>query len=124
MVWPHKILKLIFQKQSLCPRNKCTDHWRKLPNLTAFLEIFLNLKNNNSVERGGQPNAYDCIQGGKGGLILAIFEGTYYVDDPLGQNSRNFYGFLNKKSVFLQILYHSSVTWDIIPLYFFSQNFT
>ena len=27
-----------------------TEHWRKLPNFTTFLEIFLYLKNNNSVE--------------------------------------------------------------------------
>ena len=31
--------------------------------------------------------------------------------------------FWNSKSVFLQILHHSSVTWDITPLYFFSWNF-
>ena len=31
--------------------------------------------------------------------------------------------FLNNKSVFLQILHQSSVSWDITPLYFFSFNF-
>ena len=41
---------LIFQTQPSCPRNICTEHWRKLPYLTAFLEIFLYLKNSNSVE--------------------------------------------------------------------------
>ena len=41
MIWFHKIFKLIFQKQPSCPRNICTEYWRKLPNLTAFLEIFL-----------------------------------------------------------------------------------
>ena len=30
--------------------NICTEHWRKLPNLTVFLEI-LYLRNNDSVER-------------------------------------------------------------------------
>ena len=49
-IWFHKILKLIFQKQLSCPRNICTQHWRKLPHLTAFLEIFLYLKNNNYIE--------------------------------------------------------------------------
>ena len=39
MIWFHKILKLIFQKQPSCPRNNCTGHWRKLPNLRALLEI-------------------------------------------------------------------------------------
>ena len=50
MIWFHKILKSIFQTQPSCHRNICTEHWRKLPNLTAFLEIFLYLKNNDSVE--------------------------------------------------------------------------
>ena len=50
MIWFHKILKLIFQKQPSFPRNICTEHWRKLPNLKAFLEIFLYLKSNDSVE--------------------------------------------------------------------------
>ena len=50
MIWFHKILQLIFQKQPSCPRNICSEHWRKPPNLTAFLEIFLYLKNNDSLE--------------------------------------------------------------------------
>ena len=37
MIWFQKILK--FLKQPLCPRNECLEHWRKLPNLTAFLQI-------------------------------------------------------------------------------------
>ena len=41
--WFHKILKLIFLKQPLCPRSICTQHLRKPPILTAFLEIFLYL---------------------------------------------------------------------------------
>ena len=40
-----------------------------------------------------------------------------------GQNSPNSCHFWNNKSVFLQILHHSSVSWDITPLYFFSWNF-
>ena len=50
MIWFHKIFKLIFQTQPPCPRNVCTGPWRKLPNLTAFLEIFLYLANSNSAE--------------------------------------------------------------------------
>ena len=50
MIWFHKILKLIFQTQPSCHRNICTEHWRKLPNLTAFLEIYLYLKNNDSIK--------------------------------------------------------------------------
>ena len=51
-IWLHEILKLIFQKQPSCPRNICTEHWRKPPIFTAFLEIFLylKLKDNDSVE--------------------------------------------------------------------------
>ena len=41
MIWFHKILKLIFQKQPSCPRNICTEHWRKLSNLTNFFCHFL-----------------------------------------------------------------------------------
>ena len=51
MIWFHKILKLIFQKQPPCSRNICTKHWRKPHIFIAFLEIFLYLKNNDSVER-------------------------------------------------------------------------
>ena len=41
-----------FLRQSWCPKNICTEHWRKLPNLAAFLEIYLHLKpkDNNSVK--------------------------------------------------------------------------
>ena len=38
MIWFHKILKWIFQKQPSCSRNICTEHWRKPPISTAFLE--------------------------------------------------------------------------------------
>ena len=41
-----------------------------------------------------------------------------------GQNSPNFCHFWKNKSVFLQILHQSSVSWDVTPLYFFSWNFT
>ena len=50
MVWFHKILKLIFQKQPSYHRNICTEYCRKAPIFTAFLEIFLYFKNNDSVE--------------------------------------------------------------------------
>ena len=41
----------------------------------------------------------------------------------LDQNSPNSCHFWNNKSVFLQILHQSLVSWDITPLYFFSFNF-
>ena len=50
MIRFHRTLKFLFQTQLLCPRNICTEHRRKLPYLTAFFEIFLYLKNNDSAE--------------------------------------------------------------------------
>ena len=38
-----------------------------------------------------------------------------------GQNSSNSCHFWNKKSVFLQILHHSSVSWDITYLFFLAE---
>ena len=40
-----------------------------------------------------------------------------------GQNLPNSCYFWNNKSVFLQILLHSSVSWDVTLLYFFTWNF-
>ena len=39
------------------------------------------------------------------------------------QNSPKSCNFRNNKLAFLQILHHSSVSWDTTPLYFFSWNF-
>ena len=50
MIWFYKIPKLIFQKQPSCPRDICIEHWRKPPVFTAFLEIFLYFKKNDSVD--------------------------------------------------------------------------
>ena len=48
--------------------------------------------------------------------IFETFEGS-------GQNlSNSSCQFWNNKSIPLQILYLSSVSWNIIPLYFFSQK--
>ena len=54
----------------------------------------------------------------KGPIKAQIFE-TFECSD---KNSPNCY-FRNNKLVFLQILHHSSVSWDATPLYFFSWNF-
>ena len=37
-----------FLKHPSCPRNIFTEHWRKLPNLTTFLDIYLYLKSKNN----------------------------------------------------------------------------
>ena len=50
MIWFPKVLKLILQMQPSCPRNTSTEHWRKVPNFTAFLEIFSHLKKIDSVK--------------------------------------------------------------------------
>ena len=55
----------------------------------------------------------------KGPIKVQILE-TF---ECLDQNSPNSCHFWNNKSVFLQILHQSSVSWDITPLYFFSLNF-
>ena len=55
----------------------------------------------------------------KGPIKVHIFENFEYLD----QSSRNSCHFWNKKLFFLQILHHSSVSWDINPLYYFSWNF-
>ena len=47
MIWFHKFLKLIFQTTPSC---FSTEHWKTLSNLTAFLEMCLYLKNNDSVK--------------------------------------------------------------------------
>ena len=55
----------------------------------------------------------------KGPIKVQILE-TFECSD---QNSPNSCHFWKKKSVFLQILHHSSVLWYIAPYYFFSWNF-
>ena len=52
-------------------------------------------------------------------IKVQIFE-TFECSD---KNSPNSCQFWNNKSVFLQILHQSSVSWDTTPLYFFSWNF-
>ena len=42
--------------------------------------------------------------------------------DTFKCSGKNLWNFSNHKSVFLQILHHSSVSWKITPLYFFRSN--
>ena len=53
-------------------------------------------------------------------LIKVQISETFECSD---QNSPSSCHFWNNKSVFLQTLHHSSVSWDIILLYFYSWNF-
>ena len=52
MIWFRKISKLIFQMQPSCPRNIYILNIEEnyLASLSAFLETFLYIKNNGSVE--------------------------------------------------------------------------
>ena len=132
MIWFHKILKLIFQKPPSSPRNKCTEHWRKLPNFTAFLEIFLYLSKNN-----------DFVEHVPKFLLIVLFiylvdlvvlDFYFYLVPPFNFLKWNRYfsawenlensscNFWKHDSVFLQILHHPSVSWNITPLYFLSSN--
>ena len=54
----------------------------------------------------------------KGPIKVQILE-TFECPDHISSNSCHFW---NNKSVFLQILHRSSVSWDIAPLYFFCWN--
>ena len=154
MIWFHKILKLIFQKQPSCPRNLCTKHWRKLPNLAAFLEIFTCVKSFVNCAIHYSANFWDFwVLGSKFFKFLmsvlkrqvssssnflsffSVITHTCYVNFKLvhfliwikgSHQSSNFdiegFGenlpnslrhFLNHKSVFLEVLHHSSVSWKI-----------
>ena len=129
MIWFHKILKLIFQMQLLCSRNICLEHWKKLPNLTVFLDIFLNLKNNDSVEHvykvllielfiyfRGRINFSHCIW--SIWLFWIVIEIIIFqsVNKNLPNSSCHF---RKHEPIFLQILHLSSLPSNITPLYFF-----
>ena len=57
----------------------------------------------------------------RGSLQIPNFETFKCSGENLPYSSCNF---PNHKSVFLQILHHSSVSWKITPLYFFRSNVT
>ena len=62
---------------------------------------------------------YFAIYFAQKGLISANFK-DFLV---LGSKFTKFLSFWNQKLVFLHILQHPSVSWDINPMYFFSLNF-
>ena len=122
-IWLHKILKLIFQMQPSCHRIICIEHWRKLHNLTTFFEIFLYLKNNDSVEHVLQILHQSSLQsnitpltyiyyGQKQPIKVHIFE----IFKCSTQNLSNYSSqFSIDKSIPLQILHHS-FSWHVTPL--------
>ena len=103
---------------------KCSDE--NLPNSSCHFpnhkSVFLQILHHSSVSWKITPlyffrsNVIYFAQ--KGPIKVQIFE-TFECSD---QTSPNSYHFWNKKLFFLQILHHTSVSWDIIPLYFFSSN--
>ena len=105
--WPWftwKFLKLFLRKPS-CPRNICTEHWRKLPNLIAFLKIYLYLKSKNN----------DFVKNvSKVLLNVPFIYFTAYANLP--NSSCHFW---KHKSFFLQTLHQSSLPSNITPLHFF-----
>ena len=140
MIRFHRILKLIFQKQSICPRNIYIELWGKLPNLRAFFKIFFYLKNNDFAEHVQKVLL----------IVLAIyFQGkikiftrhlvdlallNFYFDlaplfyfqiwnrcfsacENVPNSSCHFW---KHKSVFLKILHQSSVPSNITPLYLYT----
>ena len=105
----HKILRLIFEKQPSCPRNVCTKHWRKLPNLTVFLDIFLYLSL--------------LVLNFDFDLVLPFYFlkwSCYFI--ACGNLPNSLCHFWKQKLVFLEILHQSSVPSNITSLYFFSSK--
>ena len=127
MVWFHKILKLIFQKQPSCSKNICTEHWRKLLYLTAFLEIFWCLKNNDSVEDTYKVLLFvlfiyfqSKIKFSHSIWSIWLFWNHYFSACENLLNSS--WHFWKHKLVYLQIFHQSSVPSNITPLSLFSSK--
>ena len=104
---------------------KCSDE--NLPNSSCYFpnhkSVFLQILHDSSVSWKITPLHFFRSKviyfARKGPIKVQILE-TFECSD---QNSPNSCHFWNNKLVFLQILHHSSVSWDITPLYFFSWNF-
>ena len=104
---------------------KCSDE--NLPNSSCYFpnhkSVFLQILHDSSVSWKITPLYFfrsNVIYFAQGGPIKVQILETF---ECLDQNSPNSCHFWNNKSVFLQILHQSSVSWDITPLYFFSWNF-
>ena len=85
--------------------------------------MFLQILHDSSLSRMINPLYFSrsnvtCF-GQKGPIKGQIFE-TFECSD---QNSPNFCNFWKSKLVFLQILHHSSLSWDKTPRYFSSWSF-
>ena len=139
MIWFHKIPKLLFQKKPWFPRNICTEHWRKPSIFTAFLEIFLYPKNNESVEYVFLIVLFIYFQGKSKVFLMDpvnLFVSKFYFTlfllfyflklnhyFSVCENLPNSWCHFGKqKSVFLQILHQSPVPSNIILIYIFTSN--
>ena len=103
---------------------------KKLPNLTAFLEIFLYLKSNDSVEHylcysfiSKVKYSFHTASGWSGFSVLPFYvlkwNCNFWTCEILPNFSCHFW---KQVWVLLQILHQSSVPTNIIPLYFFRSN--
>ena len=126
-----------FQKQPEYPRNICTESWRKLPDLTAFLEIFIYLKNNDYVEHmknvllviksykkviksfhtaSCHSDCFELLFLFSSAILLLKWNRYFTACENLPNSSCHF---SKHKSVSLQILHQYSVPSNIAPLYLF-----
>ena len=70
-------------------------------------------------------NKFKCLPTKKHYSLYLLFNTTIIASHDSKISLIFFWGschFLSNKSIFLQILYPSSVSWKITPLYFFSSN--
>ena len=132
MTWFHKILRLIFQKQPTLWKLYST--LKKPPIFTAFLEILLYLKNNDSVEHvqkvlvivlliyfqvkaSSWSSCFSSLLVVKLDLAPPFYflkwNRCFSVCKNLPNSLRHFW---NYKSISPQILHHSSFLWRITPL--------
>ena len=140
MIWFHKFLKLIFRSRHHV-LGICTQYWRKLPNLTAFLDIFLLLKKSSSIEHTHKVLIIvlfiyfqgkiqfsrciwfiwlsGCLETKCSAILLSKMESLFF---SLSKFIKFHMSFLKVWPFFLQILHQSSMSWNITPLHFSSSN--
>ena len=82
---------------------------------SIFASFFTVMTHNSS----GNLSSYIFYFGQKDPIKVPIFSTFECSGENLPNSSCNF---PHHKSVFLQILHHSSVSWKLTPLYFFSSN--
>ena len=77
-----------------------------------FASFFIVMAHNSSVNFDGVKGSHQSPNFETSSALVKI----WHIPHAIFQN------FPNPKSVFLQVLHHSSVSWKITPLYFFRSN--